>query len=175
MYLSKRQKIMFIFFIIEFGFIFLGGAVFQNINIILGNLSALLFLGALYLDRNDNSRFVLVLASAMIIVHGLIDYFLNPGRYLDIMELFKILQYVAIYFFALNFYHRDFNNPTKRIIIIVLSLPLILISLAEGVFLSSHIFYSFKMFLIVSESYIRALIPIAMITYTLMSFRQIDY
>src|SRR5690554_3093936 len=119
MYLSKRQKIMFIFFIIEFGFILFFGAVFGDINIILGNLSALLFLGALYLDRNDNSRYVLVLASAMIIVHGLINYFLNPGSYLDLTELFILLQYVAIYFFALNFYYSDFNNPTKRIVIII--------------------------------------------------------
>ncbi len=173
--LSKRQKIMFIFFIIEFAYILFAGAVFKDINIIVGNLSVLLFLGALYLDRNDNSRYILVLASAMIIVHGMINYLLNPNEYLNINELFKILQYIAIYFFALNFYKRDFNNQTIRFVIILLSIPLILVSISSGIALTNHLFASLELFLIVSGFYIQTLIPIAMIVYTIMSFRQIDY
>ena len=175
MYLSKRQKIMFIFFIIQFAYIFFAGAVFQDINIILGSLSSLLFLGALYLERNDNSRYVLVLASAMIIVHGLINYFLSQPLSLNYSEIFKLLMYVAIYFFALNFYRSDFNNSTKRVIIIVLSAPLLIISIVNGIYLSQYMFTSLELFLILFGFYAEALIPLAMITYTLLSFKQIDY
>lgn len=111
----------------------------------------------------------------MIIVHGMINYLLNPNEYLNINELFKILQYIAIYFFALNFYKRDFNNQTIRFVIILLSLPLILVSISSGIALTNHLFASLELFLIVSGFYIQTLIPIAMIVYTIMSFRQIDY
>jgi len=125
--LTKRQRIMFIFFVIYFAFTLFSAALSLNIDVVLSNLAVLLFLAALYLERNINSRFIIVLASAMMIV----SFIFSLGSRIMMMStpivmielVIDILFYVSVYFFALSFYQRSFFIKKRNMMIIFLLVP----------------------------------------------------
>src|SRR5690606_41385776 len=69
MTLTKRQWIMFTLFIIELSYVLFTSALVGSLLVISSSLSTLLFLGALYLEHNYNSKRMLLLAGVWLIVN----------------------------------------------------------------------------------------------------------
>ena len=63
------------------------------------NIYLLLFLAALYLDKSDNSKLILVLSTAVLIVNQVISILGSPSLLLSPTFLIKIISYETLYLF----------------------------------------------------------------------------
>lgn len=178
--MNKRQKVMFSFFLIAFAYILFSAALTQNINIIVGNLSVLLFLAALYMDNSLQSKTILVLASAMMIINTIISFVANPMTILTFGGIINIILYIGIYFFALNVYRDNFNKRDVNYLIMVLALPKLIFSLYGFIDISVALMnfnagISLNTIMIILNPLVSGLIPLAMIVYTWFRMKYISF
>lgn len=183
MTLTKRQWIMFTLFIIELGYVLFNTALMGTLLVISSSLSTLLFLGALYLEHNPNSKRILLLAGVWLIVNMVFSMiqvmpvlFSNFSilRLIDIIII--ILLYIGIYLFSMKYYGGSFYNKKENIIITLLVTPTILIVM--------YTIYEFFRLPITGNTldiaYIlvgfisRMIIPLAITTYTWLRHKNIQ-
>src|SRR5690554_77044 len=134
MTLTKRQWIMFTLFVIELSYVLFTAAIVGSLIVISSSLSTILFLGALYLEYNHNSKRMLLLAAVWMIVNMLFSAVQIVPMLLTNFSLFAmidfiivILLYVGIYLFAMKYYKGNFYNKKENLIITVLVIPTILL------------------------------------------------
>lgn len=127
MNLRGRQKVMFIVFAITLLIIMFLTAYLGNLNFLTSNLYLLLFLAALYLDKSYNSKYVLVLSTAVLLVNELLTILRYPGVLLYIDNIIRIISYVGLYFFAMEFLKGTFRSKDKSYLIIGLTVPYVVV------------------------------------------------
>lgn len=128
---SLRQRVMFILFAVVLLAVLYVAAFVGDINIVLSNLYLLLFLAALYLDRSENSKMVLVLSAAVLIVNIVLSYAQVPQALFTMSALIDGLLYASLYFFAMAFLKGGFRDKTKVNLIIILALPALILNLLD--------------------------------------------
>lgn len=174
--MTKRQLVMFIFFIIYFAYTLFSAAINQDIYVIVSNLAVVLFLAALYLENNLNSKYILVLASAMMIINAIFTFVRIPMLILTVQGILNILLYIAVYLFALNYHQGRFQNKQRNLLVTLLSLPI------AGYSLYYFYLYGTALYNVLPiGSYLQLIIgwllgvivPAAMITYTYMRTKRI--
>lgn len=176
MQMTKRQTIMFILFIVEFAYTLFSAAIYQDIYMIVSNISVVLFLAALYLENNLNSRYILVLASAMMIINALFTFIRVPTAIVTVPGILNILLYIAVYLFALSYHQGQFYNKQRNLLITLLSLPIALVALYDFYIYSTTLYniaHPVIYFQIIIGALLGAIIPAAMITYTYLRSKRI--
>ncbi len=167
---------MFIFFIIYFAYTLFSAAINQDIYVIVSNLSVVLFLAALYLENNLNSKYILVLASAMMIINAIFTFVRTPALILTVSGVLNILLYIAVYVFALNYHQGKFQNKQRNLLVTLLSLPIAGYSLYYFYLygISAYNILPIGIYLqLVIGWLLGVIIPAAMITYTFMRAKRI--
>lgn len=184
MKLSKRQWVMFTLFIIVFAHTLFSAAILQNMSVIVSNLSLLLFLAALYMDKNSNSRFVLLISGLWIIVSAIMDYLrilpymFDPFQLTSFFSLVvSTLKFFAIYFFIMSFYNNTFRNFKKNMTITLLLVPsLIMVGYTLYTYLNLpvELFSGFELLSLYINLIVSFILPIAMFLYTWMRYSRIS-
>ncbi len=184
MKLTKRQWIMFTLFIIVFAHTLFSAAMAQSVNVILSNLSVLMFLAALYMDKSGNSRFVLLLSAIWIIVNAIFDYMQVIPQLLNnfslptlISIITSALKFVAIYYFAMAFYKDGFRKFKNNLLITVLLLPAlfnVLYVVYSYLGLPAGLFSPLELFMLYIGLIINSVLPIAMLLYTWLRYHRIS-
>jgi len=183
MTLTKRQWIMFTLFIIELAYVLFTAAFSGSLLDIASSLSRLLFLGALYLENNYNSKRILLLAGVWLIV-GMIFQLMQVLPViiasLSVFAVFDltilVLLYIGIYLFSMKYYNGNFYNKKENIIITLLVIPTILFGFYNlYLFLtlpiiSNPIALSYTFMGILS----RMIIPLSITTYTWLRHKNIE-
>src|SRR5690554_355038 len=183
MTLTKRQWIMFTLFIIELSYVLFTSALVGSLLVISSSLSTLLFLGALYLEHNYNSKRMLLLAGVWLIVNmifSMIQVFpvlisnFNTDVMFDVAVV--ILLYVGIYKFSMMYYQGNFYRRNENILVSVLVIPTILM-------VGYQLYLYLKLPLIgnpLEITYVfigfisKMIIPLAILTYTWLRHKNIE-
>lgn len=181
--LTKRQWTIFIFFIIELIFTLFMVAYSGDLSFLTGNLSTLLFLAALYLEKNERSRTILLLSAVWIIVYGAIgaanilaSMFAAGDSAFLIDLVISLSMLAAVFMFSTNYYQSNFRSKERNLGIYVLLLP----SIAIGIFnLVTYFNFIFSPNILVVIMFIFEMLsaltlPLAMLIYTWMRERRIE-
>lgn len=174
---------MFTLFIIQLAYVLFTAALLGSMLVISSSLSTLLFLGALYLEHNPNSKRILLLSGIWLIVNMIFSMiqvlpalFTSFSLYTFLEVGIIILLYVGIYLFSMKYYKGNFYNKKENYIITLLVIPTILIvgySLFEYIRLSN--FGSLlDMTYVVVGILSRMIIPLAITTYTWLKHKNIE-
>ena len=182
MQLTKRQWVMFSFFIVNFAYILLSAALTSDFNVIFANLSILIFLAALYLERGYASRYYVLLASVFLIVDYMIGMAFG-GRILYFFDflvsnLIELSLYVAVGFFGYAYYHQQFKRNKYWITIILLSIPSLIYTLINASTMLSlfiQILPPLTLIQIILSIIYNLTLPAVMIIYTLIRKKEIIY
>src|SRR5690554_3778213 len=124
MMLTRRQWMMFTLFIIELAYVLFTAARTGDITIISSSLSILLFLGALYLEHNHNSKRILLLAAVWLIVNMVFSLIQIVPVVFTSFSLFTITNllshialYIGVYLFSMKYYKGNFYNLKENLFI----------------------------------------------------------
>lgn len=169
MELRGRQRVMFIMFAVALLIVMLMTAYYGNINILTSNLYLLLFLGALYLDKNYNSKYVLVLSAAVLIVDQILTVVRYPSALLSTEYMIQLISYVGLYFFAMEFLKGTFRSKDKVNLIVLLTIPhliVLLIGLIRFI-MFGNLGISMGSLLNLSGILLSLIFPVSIIYYTL--------
>lgn len=183
MTLTKRQWIMFTLFIIELAFVLFTAALSGSLFAISGSLSRLLFLGALYLENNYNSKRILLLAGVWLIVGMIFQLMQVLPQVISNLSLFAIfdlaillLLYVGIYLFSMKYYNGNFYNKKENLIITLLVIPTILFG-----FYNLYLFLTVPVLgnpIVIGYTFMgilsRMIIPLSITTYTWLKHKNIE-
>lgn len=97
-----------------------------NIRYVTSNISTILLLGALYLPRSEQSRFVVVLSVAYIAVNQFIDLVMNINTLLNLSTLFSLILIAGLIYFAVIYFRSSvFSLNEKTIISVLVGLSLV--------------------------------------------------
>lgn len=145
--LTKRQWTIFIFFIIELIVTLFMVSYTGNLQFLTGNLSTLLFLAALYLEKSERSRSILLLSAVWIIVYGAIGaanilagMFASGDSELVIDLVISLSMLAAVFMFSTNYYQSNFRSKERNLGIYVLLLPSIAIGILNIITYFNFIF-----------------------------------
>ncbi|HLT00511.1 MAG TPA: hypothetical protein VK005_03365 [Acholeplasma sp.] len=182
MQLTKRQWLMFSFFIVNFAYILLAAALTGDFGVIFANLSILIFLAALYLERGYASRYYVLLAAVWLIVEFIMSWVFNgviPTSIEGMLYLgTEIALYVAVGFFGYTYYHNLFKQNKYWILIIVLAAPTLAIELLYASSALAQFTLNIPpltMIQIILSIIYSMTLPAVMIIYTIIRKKEITY
>ncbi|MBN3490993.1 hypothetical protein JV173_05625 [Acholeplasma equirhinis] len=177
MRLTKRQWIMFSFFIIYFATIMLLFALTGYIEYLLSNIAVILFLAALYLENSPSSSYVVVLSTIMEVVSLFFGIIENPGIMLTFFGILELVKVVAMGYFAYAYFKVGFRRQNVFIPIVVLSglLGLYYLFTMIQTMMSIYSFNILNITIITLISLKDLALPAAIITFTFFKRKQSNY